>query len=116
MNQWMKVDEELPPCFDKDRNISVCVFVTDGILIEIARYVYKPRNYGCAVDDDEQKATCGPQPHWHFEGEGAFKEGDRCFGSIETFDVTHWMTLPKPPRTTVTIPQSQLYTLSEKTK
>lgn len=96
--EWVSVKDRLPKCMDKDMDYSVYVLVTDGELIEIANYIYKPRTYGCAVDDDAYKATCGPQPHWHFLDEvGSFKSSDLCFGRIETNEVTHWMPLPEPP-------------------
>lgn len=95
---WISVEERLPEVLDKEESISIYVWVTDGTLIEIAQYIYKPRSYGCAVDDDETKATCGPQPHWHPEVDcSSFREGDKCFGRIEIFDITHWMPLPTPP-------------------
>lgn len=97
--EWISVEERLPDTSDEEGCTSVYVLVTDGKYIEIGQYIFKPRSYGCAVDDDWQKATCGPQPHWHPDEDGScFKDGDKCFGSIEIFDITHWMPFPKPPR------------------
>jgi hypothetical protein len=96
-DDWISVTDSLPRVFSKDSKETSCyVLVTDGELVEIAFYVFEPRNYGCAVDDDEEEATCGPQPHWHFDDGGCFRDGDRCFGRIETHKVTHWQYLPEP--------------------
>ena len=94
---WIRVEDQLPDFLGKSKDVSQYVWVTDGELIEIARFIFRPRNYGCAVDDDEEEATCGPQPHWHFEKYNAFIEGDISFGKIESNEITHWMPLPKPP-------------------
>lgn len=96
--EWISIKDKFPPFLDKENDISQYVWVTDGQIIEIAHYIFKPRKYGCAVNDDYQEATCGPQPHWHFLDDGSFKEGDRCFRKIETNEVTHWMALPEPPK------------------
>jgi hypothetical protein len=100
--EWVNVSDKLPPFFplEGDQKItSQYVWVTDGKLIEIAHYIFRPRNYGCAVDDEDEKATCGCQPHWHLERETqSFIDGDKCFGFIETSEITHWMSLPKPPK------------------
>lgn len=99
MADWISVDESLPDFLGEDKDTSVYVWVTDGFLIEIAQYIYRPRSYGCAIDDDEQKATCGPQPHWHPDVEiGSFRDGDHCFGHIEIFEITHWAYLPLPTK------------------
>lgn len=97
MSDWINISDRLPDYVGESKTDSFYVWVTDGELIEIAKYIHRPRNYGCAVDDDEQKATCGPQPHWHFEEIGSFFEGDLCFKRLETLEITHWMPLPLPP-------------------
>lgn len=98
--EWISVNDKLPPCLNEDRDISMFVWITNGDLIEIARYVYRPRNYGCAVHTDDEKASCGPQPHWHPDIEiPSFLEGDMCYGRIEVNEITHWMHLPSPPNT-----------------
>lgn len=96
--EWISVNNQLPPALDKDKDCSIYVLVTNGKVIEFAQFIFRPRNYGCAVDDDEMEATCGPQPHWHFTREGVYKEGDRCIAYIETHEVTHWMSLPELPK------------------
>ncbi len=99
MNEWISVKEGLPEPRYKDKDISWYVWVTDGKMIEIAQYIHRPRNYGCAIDDDEERATCGPEPHWHPETEiEPFIGGDKCFGRIENAEITHWMPLPNPPK------------------
>lgn len=97
--EWISIKDSMPPFLGNEKDYSVYVWITDGELTEIAQYIYLPRNYGCAVDDDEERATCGPQPHWHPEVDcSSFKKGDKCFGRIEINDVTHWMPLPEPPK------------------
>ena len=97
--KWISVEDKLPPfCGSEENDTSQYVWVTDGEIIELAEYIFKPRNYGCAVSDDYQEATCGPQPHWHFLYHRSFKEGDLCFARIENNEVTHWMPLPTPPK------------------
>lgn len=96
--EWISVKEGLPGPLGKGDS-SIYVWVTDGHVIEIGQYVFKPRSYGCAIDDDEMEATCGPPPHWHIETKvAAFKGGDKSFSVVETENITHWMPLPDAPK------------------
>lgn len=97
--QWVSIKDRLPEKIFTET--SYYVWVTDGILIEIAQYIHRPRNYGCCIKDDDEDphiSICPAYPHWHFEEGGSFRDGDRCFGYIESSEITHWMALPKPPR------------------
>lgn len=81
------------------------VFVTDGEIVCLAHWIEDPKYwYGDDLMEwDEMLETEVPLdeewhlPHWRFITEvGPFSGNDECFGIIE--DVTHWISLPKPPK------------------
>jgi hypothetical protein len=98
--EWISVDED-----EKPLSAFHVVFVTDGVITCLARYIEDPVYwYGENLMEYDEELLCEVpldekfhEPHWLFKtGIGPFLGNDECFGSME--DITHWMPLPKPPK------------------
>ncbi len=88
MSEWIDAEIEQPTSFRR------VVFVTDGIITCLAKYINDPKEYyGEELMEWDKKWH---DPHWLIINiVGPFKENDEFSGIID--DITHWMPLPKPP-------------------
>lgn len=98
MSEWIRVEDKKPISHWH------IVFVTDGKVTALARWINDPKVwYGKDLkewDDDLQDEVPLDEEWWHSHWElvteiGPFVDNDACFGCIGY--ISHWMPLPNLP-------------------